>query len=54
MEVGTGEIDWGLIFPSMRQHCNNFLIETIGGTNVFQRSKQFLESLIKEREKIVT
>lgn len=46
MEVGTGSIDWQLVLPSVLQHCNNFLIETLGGVKVFERSKTFLEYLI--------
>jgi sugar phosphate isomerase/epimerase len=46
MEVGTGAIDWQLIFPLLLQHCRELLIETLGGIKVFQRSKSFLESLV--------
>ena len=45
MEVGTGSIDWKLILPLLLQHCNEFLIETLGGIKVFQRSKSYNESL---------
>jgi sugar phosphate isomerase/epimerase len=50
MEVGTGAIDWQLILPSVLQHCNNLLIETLGGIKVFQRSKSYLESLMSEKK----
>lgn len=46
MEVGTGQINWKLILPLLLEHCNNFLIETLGGMKVFQRSKAYLESLL--------
>lgn len=49
MEIGTGSIDWKLILPLILQHCNDLLIETLGGVRVFQRSKMFLESLVKEK-----
>jgi hypothetical protein len=42
MEIGTGWIDWKLILPLVLQHCNNLLIETLGGIKVFQRSKSYL------------
>jgi hypothetical protein len=48
MEIGTGSIDWKLILPLILQHCNDLLIETLGGVRVFQRSKMFLDSLMKE------
>jgi hypothetical protein len=48
MEVGVGSVDWKLILPSVLQHCNELLIETLGGVKVFQRSKMFLDSLLKE------
>jgi hypothetical protein len=47
MEVGTGSIDWHLILPLLLQHCNELLIETLGGIKVYQRSKSFLESLVR-------
>ena len=46
MEVGTGDINWRLIFPIVLQHCNSLLIETLGGVQIFNRSKAFLESLV--------
>jgi hypothetical protein len=46
MEVGTGGIDWKLILPLILQHCNELLIETLGGVKVFQRSTSYLESLL--------
>lgn len=46
MEVGTGSIDWQLILPLLLQHCNELLIETLGGIKVYQRSRSFLESLV--------
>lgn len=49
MEVGTGSIDWKLILPLILQHCGDLLIETLGGVRVFQRSKIFLESLLREQ-----
>jgi hypothetical protein len=48
MEVGNGSIDWKLILPLILQHCNELLIETLGGVKVFLRSKKFLDSLMKE------
>ena len=38
MEVGTGSIDWKLILPLLLQHCNELLIETLGGIKVYERS----------------
>jgi hypothetical protein len=49
MEVGTGSIDWKLILPLTLQHCNDLLIETLGGVKVFIRSKKFLDSLLNGR-----
>lgn len=46
MEIGTGSIDWRLLLPFILGHCNELLIETLGGTKVFQRSKEFLISVI--------
>jgi len=50
MEIGKGVIDWQLILPVVLQHCNELLIETLGGIKVFKRSKSYLESLVKEHE----
>lgn len=50
MEVGKGAIDWKLILPLMLQHCNELLIETLGGIKVFGRSKSYLELLVKKHE----
>lgn len=49
-EVGKGAIDWQPILPLMLQHCDELLIETLGGVTVFQRSKAFLEALVRENE----
>ena len=46
MEIGTGSVDWRLLLPFILGHCNELLIETLGGTKVFQRSKEFLKSVI--------
>jgi hypothetical protein len=48
MEIGIGSINWKLILPLVLEHCNDLLIETLGGIKVFQRSKAFLESLLKQ------
>lgn len=46
MEIGTGVIDWKLILPLILQHCNDLLVETLGGIKIFQRSRSYLESLV--------
>lgn len=50
MEIGTGVIDWKLILTSVLQRCNELLIETLGGIKIFERSKSYLESLVKKHE----
>ena len=46
MEIGTGLVDWQLLLPFIFVHCNELLIETLGGIKVFQKSKEFLKSVI--------
>ena len=46
MQIGSGAIDWKLLLPLVLQHCNELLIETIGGIKVFQQSIRFVESLV--------
>lgn len=46
MEIGTGSVDWLLLLPFILVHCNELLIETLGGIKIFQRSKEFLNSVI--------
>jgi hypothetical protein len=43
VEIGKGLIDWGNIIPHMLDHCKDFLVETLGGIRVFNRSLEYLE-----------
>lgn len=46
VEVGKGRINWTKLLPSVVSCCRSILIETLGGTKVFQRSRAHLESLV--------
>ena len=50
MVMGAIDPLWKLILPLILQHCNEFLIETLGGVKVFQRSKAYLESLVVDND----
>ncbi|HKG87290.1 MAG TPA: TIM barrel protein [Nitrososphaeraceae archaeon] len=45
VEIGIGLIDWSNIIPLMINFCEHFLIETIGGLKVFDRSLRYLDKI---------
>lgn len=49
-EVGKGVIDWSPILPLMLRYCDQFLIETLGGVSVFDRSRSYLDALVNKNE----
>lgn len=53
VEVGKGRINWIKLLPSVVSCCRSILIETLGGTKVFQRSRAHLESLVNTSNEIL-
>lgn len=54
MEVGSGAISWKILLPLMFALNQSLLIETLGGFNVYSRSKSFLTSLLdNEHEEVL-
>jgi hypothetical protein len=45
VEVGRGRINWAKLVPLVIGFCKSILIETLGGTKVFKRSRSYLESM---------
>ena len=46
-EIGNGQIDWNPIFELI-PHGSRILIETLGGTIIFERSLQFLKDQLEK------
>lgn len=53
VEVGRGRINWIKMLPLVLGCCKSILIETIGGTKVFERSRSYLESMVNRRNEIL-
>lgn len=49
-EVGKGSVNWRTIIPLMQNHCDDFLIETLGGIKVFERSRAYIDALVMKDE----